>query len=47
MKNLVCYIGQQGDLTGALDSDCQLTLMSSAGTGGTAGQEQTFLRLRG
>ena len=54
---LVSDVGQQGDLTGTLDGGGQVTLVSGAGTGGTAGQnlaalgqvtaEQTFLRLRG
>ena len=39
----VCYVGQQGDLAGTLDSDRQLTLMGSAGTGGTAGQDLAAL----
>ena len=43
MKNLVCYVGQQGDLTGALDGDRELTLMSGAGTGCTAGQDLAAL----
>ena len=44
MKNLVCYVGQQGDLTGALDGLGQLTLMHGAGAGGPAGQDLGTLR---
>ena len=40
----VCYIRQQGDVAGALDGDRQLTLMSSAGTSRTAGQDLAALR---
>ena len=36
---LVSNVGQQGDLTGTLDSGGQVTLVSGAGTGGTAGQD--------
>jgi hypothetical protein len=43
LETSVCYVGQQGDLAGTLDSDRQLTLMGSAGTGGTAGQDLAAL----
>ena len=36
---LVGDVGQQGDLTGALDGLGQLTLMHGAGAGGPAGQD--------
>ena len=41
---LVGDVGQQSDLTSALDSLGQLTLMHSAGTGGSAGQNLAALR---
>ena len=40
---LFSYVGQQSDLTSALDSGGQVTLVSSAGTGGTAGQDLATL----
>ena len=40
---LVSDVGQQSDLTGALDSGGQVTLMGCAGTGGTAGQDLAAL----
>ena len=40
---LVSHVGQQGDVPCALDGDGQLTLMGSAGTGGTAGQDLAAL----
>ena len=40
---LVSDVGQQGDLTGALDGGGQVTLVSGAGTGGTAGQDLAAL----
>ena len=40
---LVCYIGQQGNHACALDRDGELTLMSSAGAGSTAGQDLAAL----
>ena len=39
----VSHIGQQGDLTGALDGDGQLTLMHGTGAGGTTGQDLAAL----
>ena len=39
----VCDVGQQGDLTGALDGDRQLALMGCAGAGSTAGQDLAAL----
>ena len=36
-------VGQQGDLTGALDGDGQLTLMLGAGAGRAAGQDLAAL----
>ena len=39
MTNLLGNEGQQSDLTGTLNGLGQLTLMHSAGTGGTAGQD--------
>ena len=41
--NLFSHVGQQGDGPCALDGDGQLTLMSSAGAGGTAGQDLAAL----
>ena len=40
----VSDVGQQSDLTGTLDSGGQVTLVSCAGTGGTAGQDLATLR---
>ena len=40
---LVSDVGQQGDLTGTLDGGGQVTLVSGAGTGGTAGQNLAAL----
>ena len=40
---LVGDVGQQGDLTGALDGLGQLTLMHGAGAGGAAGQDLSAL----
>lgn len=40
---LVSHVGQQCDLTCALDGDGQLTLMLCAGTGGTTGQNLAAL----
>ena len=37
-------VGQQGDLTGPLDSQGQLALMHGAGAGGPAGQDLGTLR---
>ena len=43
MRQLVSNVGQQSDLTGTLDSGGQVTLVSCAGTGGTAGQDLSTL----
>ena len=40
---LLGNVGQQSDLTGALDSGGQGALMCCAGTGGTAGQDLAAL----
>jgi hypothetical protein len=40
---LLSDVGQQSDLTSALDSGGQVTLVSGAGTGGTAGQNLAAL----
>ena len=43
LSDLFCNEGQQSDLTCALDSDGQLTLMLCAGAGHTAGQDLAAL----
>ena len=40
---LFSHVGQQSDLTSALDSGGQVTLVSCAGAGGTAGQDLATL----
>ena len=40
---LVSHVGQQSDLTGALDGGGQSALVSGTGTGGTAGQDLATL----
>ena len=43
VRTLLGHEGQQGDLTGALDGDGQLALMSCAGAGRAAGQDLAAL----
>ena len=43
LETSVCYVGQQGNVAGALDGDRQLTLMGSAGTSRAAGQDLAAL----
>ena len=43
MQELVQHVGQQSDLTGALNGGGQLTLMHRAGAGGAMGQDLAAL----